>query len=87
MLCRRAEGCLVTAGCKDLTRLSRRFAAQGLPHAGVLYNNIVSADSSIKLSPAKSILKYQFGDEIRVNEVNFLRICQEFFAEIERKYL
>ena len=28
--------CLVTEDCKDLGPISREFAAQGLPHAGVL---------------------------------------------------
>jgi hypothetical protein len=43
--------------------------------------------SAIKLSPAKSVLKYQAGDEIKLNDANFPRLCQAFFAEIERKYL
>lgn len=44
-------------------------------------------NKSIKLSPEKSVLKYQVGDEIRLNEADFLLISKAFFAEIERRYL
>lgn len=50
-------------------------------------SNIMTADKSIKLSPEKSVLKYQAGDEIKLNEADFLRLSKAFFAEIERKYL
>jgi hypothetical protein len=53
----------------------------------LLSNNIMSTDNSIKLSPAKSVLKYQFGDEINVSEADFLLISKAFFDEIESKYL
>ena len=45
------------------------------------------ADKSIKLNTAKSILKYRIGDEIKLNEANFLLLFKAFFAEIESKYL
>ena len=47
----------------------------------------MSADRSIKLLPAKSVLKVQFGETIKLTEADFLRIYTAFFAEIERKYL
>ena len=50
-------------------------------------NNIMCADNTIKLNPAKSVLKYQTGDEIKLNEEDFLLISKAFFAEIENKYL
>ena len=43
-------------------------------------------DKSIKLSPEKSVLKHQFGDEIKLTEADFLRISEAFFEEIERKF-
>ena len=43
-------------------------------------------DKSIKLSPDKSVLKRQFGDEIKLTEADFLRISEAFFGEMERKF-
>lgn len=50
-------------------------------------HGIVSADKTIKWDPAKSVLKYQVGDEISLDEEDFLLIFEAFFAEIESKYL
>ena len=50
-------------------------------------NNIMCADNTIKLNPAKSVLKYKVGDEIKLREADFLLIFKAFFAEIEGKYL
>jgi len=50
-------------------------------------NGVMTADKSIKLSPARSVLKYQVGDEIKLNEADFLLISKAFFAEIQSKYL
>jgi hypothetical protein len=50
-------------------------------------DGLMCADNSIKLDPAKSILKFQFGDEIRLNETDFQLLSDAFFAELERKYM
>jgi hypothetical protein len=50
-------------------------------------DNIMAADSTIKLNPVKSILKYQPGDEIRLTEEDFEQLSAAFFDEIESKYL
>ena len=50
------------------------------PHASAL------GDKSMKLSPEKSILKHQFGDEIKLTEADFSRISEAFFEEMERKF-
>ena len=51
------------------------------------HNNRMTADKSIKLSPANSVLKVKFGDEIKLTGADFLLIYKAFFAEIESKYL
>ena len=35
----------------------------------------------------KSVLKYEYGDEIRAHEAEFLLILKAFFAELERPYM
>jgi hypothetical protein len=50
------------------------------------HNGVMSADTTIKFSPAKSILKLQVGDAIKVKEAEFIRLSQAFFAEIETKF-
>ena len=37
------------------------------------------ADKTIKYNPAKSVLKYKVGDEIKLNEADFLLIFKAFF--------
>ena len=49
--------------------------------------NVMTADKSIKLSPEKSVLQYQFGEAIKLNEAAFILIFQAFFTEIERKFV
>jgi len=45
-----------------------------------------SAGATTKLSPEKSVLKLRAGDEIRLTEVDFMRLSTAFFAEIEKRY-
>lgn len=45
------------------------------------------ADTTIKYDPAKSVLKYNTGDEIRLSQADFVRLAGAFFAEIEDKFL
>ena len=47
---------------------------------------VMAADKQIRLDPAKSILKYQVGDEIKLSEADFVLLAEAFFAEIGRKY-
>ncbi len=60
--------------------------ARVLCHSLLHNNSKMSADKTIKLDPAKSVLKVQVGDEIKLKEADFLLISEAFFAEIERKY-
>jgi hypothetical protein len=50
-------------------------------------NNRMCADKTIKFDPAKSVLKYRVGDEIKLNEADFIHLSSAFFAEIESKYV
>jgi len=50
-------------------------------------NNMMCADKTIKFDPAKSVLKYRIGDEIKLSEADFILLSSAFFAEIESKYL
>ncbi|MGZ8764330.1 MAG: hypothetical protein ACXW2C_01365 [Acidimicrobiia bacterium] len=47
----------------------------------------MTADKSIKLDPATSVLHQQFGSEIRLSRADFVALSDAFFAEIERKYV
>ena len=52
----------------------------------MLNNETVMADSTVKMKPAKSILKLEVGDDIRLNEDEFVLLFEAFIAEIERKF-
>jgi hypothetical protein len=45
-----------------------------------------SAGAGMKLPPAKSVLKLQAGDEIKLTEAEFVRLSNAFFAEIEARF-
>jgi hypothetical protein len=49
-------------------------------------NNKMTVDTTIKYDPAQSVLKYEAGKEIQVNEADFVLLSKAFFAEIERKF-
>ena len=46
-----------------------------------------SAGGSMKLSPEKSVPKLEVGDDVKLSEADFVRLCNAFFAEIEKRYL
>jgi hypothetical protein len=50
-------------------------------------NNKMNSDNTIKYDPAKSVLKYEVGDEIKLNQKDFELISEAFFNEIEKKFL
>jgi hypothetical protein len=48
--------------------------------------NKMTVDTTIKYDPAQSVLKYESGKKIEVNEADFVLLSKAFFAEIERKF-
>jgi hypothetical protein len=43
-------------------------------------------DSSIELDPEKSVLKYEPGSSIRIEEPAFKLLCDAFFSDLEKKF-
>ena len=54
--------------------------------ASLLNGGALVADKTIKLDPAKSLLGYAVGDEIKVGEEGFTRLAEAYFAAVERAY-
>jgi hypothetical protein len=48
---------------------------------------VLTADRSINLKPATSVLGYEVGDEINVTEAAFVRLSEAFFAELETRFV
>jgi hypothetical protein len=54
----------------------------------MLYDNKMTKETkSMKYDPAKSVLKYKIGDEIKLNEEDFQLLSKAFFSEMERKFV
>ena len=49
-------------------------------------HGILAQDKTIKMNPAKSISKYEVGDEIKLDARRFVQLSDAFFAEIEKKF-
>ena len=45
-----------------------------------------SASTGMELPPEKSLLKLKVGEEVRLNESDFVRLSKAFFAELEKKF-
>jgi len=45
-----------------------------------------SASTGMELPPERSVLKLKVGEEVRLNESDFVRLSKAFFAELEKKF-
>ena len=52
----------------------------------LLSDGVFTADNAIQLDPAKSVLGYRPGDEIKLNDADFVLLAEAFFGEIEAKF-
>lgn len=43
-------------------------------------------DKTIKMQPERTVLKYEVGDNIKLNEDDFRRLAKAFLSEIENKF-
>jgi hypothetical protein len=81
------DGCFVhrlrTVEGKDGNPMNevRVLCASILEHGGVM-----TADKTIKLIPSKSVLGYEFGDQIKLTQADFERLAAAFFDAIESRF-
>ncbi|HEV7525242.1 MAG TPA: hypothetical protein VGP92_09755 [Acidimicrobiia bacterium] len=47
---------------------------------------VMTADKTIRMKPADTVLQYDFGDTIAVTAADFTRLADAYFAEIESKF-
>lgn len=52
----------------------------------MLQNGEVFMANAIGMNPDKSVLGYEVGDKIRIQEAEFSQLAEAFFAEIEAKF-
>jgi hypothetical protein len=57
-----------------------------LCHSLLNNDGVMAADKQIKMNPASSILHHEVGDEIALDEADFVTLAKAFFAEIEQKF-
>jgi hypothetical protein len=53
----------------------------------LMRGGVLTANSTIKYDPTKSVLGLRIGDDIQISEAGFKRLANAFFAEIEAKFV
>jgi hypothetical protein len=54
----------------------------------MLYDNKMTKETkAMQYDPAKSVLKYKLGDEIKLKAADFELLSEAFFSEMERKFV
>lgn len=57
-----------------------------LANSMLVSGGVMTPEANIKLVPAKSVLGIEAGTQIQVGRDSFTRLCDAFFAEIEKKF-
>lgn len=86
---------LLALDCYFCHRLRGKEGKDGNPlnEVRVLGNSIMhgdgvlTADKTIKLTAATSVLGLEYGDPIRLSADDFARLAAAFFAELERRFV
>ena len=60
--------------------------ARILCHSILANGDVLRAEKTIRFKPERSVLKLQFGDEIRLDQEVFRADFRAFFVEIETKF-
>lgn len=50
-------------------------------------NSILVADKTIKYDPARAVVKYEIGDQIKLTEDEFVRLSTAFLEDLEQKFV
>ena len=53
----------------------------------ISHKGIMRSDKQLKLSPERSVLGIDVGDQIKLTEADFKRLSGAFFDELERRFL
>jgi len=46
----------------------------------------MTTDSTIKMKPENSVLKFKVGDEIKISASAFAKLSEAFFADMHKKF-
>jgi len=53
----------------------------------LLHDGVMTAEKSIRLDPARSVLGIAYGEQVALDGASFARLSDAFFTELEGKFL
>jgi hypothetical protein len=53
----------------------------------LLHDGVMTAETSIKLDPARSVLRIPYGERVSLDGGSFSRIAEAFFGELEARFV